>query len=131
MKRGRIVMAAVVVALLVGSGAFAADWHKIGSATLIFKNPQIEIKAKKSVEPCSQIRLRVTNEMVSVESLKLYFADGTTQEVDFDGVIRPGVESDPIAVENGPKTLERVELAHKATMRGGAKRAQITVQGAT
>lgn len=127
MKRSGILLGVLAMALA-ATGAFAGDWHKIGSATLVFKDPQIEIKVDGSAEPCSQIRLRASGEMVSVASLTLYFVDGTTQDVDLPGVLREGVASDPIAIEDGPKKLDRVELAHNAQGRGGALRAQIIVQ---
>jgi hypothetical protein len=129
MRKNRILLVMALVSMMAVATAQAADWSNIGSGTLVFKNPQVVIKVKKSAPPCSEIRVRLTGQMVNVKGVKMIFADGTSQEVDVNTSLRPGVASDPIKVDGGPKALEKVEIAHNAAGRGGSNRATITVQG--
>lgn len=127
MKRSGILLIALGV-VLAATVTWAGDWQKIGSATLVFKNPTVEIKAKTGADPCSQVRLSITGDMVRATSLTFYFTDGTKQEVELDAVLRPGIPSDPIAIEGGPKQVDHLELAHRANGGSGSRRAQITAQ---
>jgi len=129
MRGKSAIVLVLAVAVLAAGAAQAADWNKVGSGTLVFKHPQIDIKAKKSAQPCTQIRIKAAGEMVNVSTIKIFFADGSSQDVAFKDVLRPGVYSDPIDIDGGPKALEMIQLNHTVKGNRGSLRAQLTVQG--
>lgn len=121
----------VVAGCALAAAVSAADWQKLGSATLVFTHDQVAIDVKDDAGPCSQVKLRVAGEMVNVDKITFLFDDDSSQQADFNGVIRPGVDTDPISVADGPRTIKRVEITHNAGARGGARPAQVTAFGAS
>jgi hypothetical protein len=130
--RGKTAIVLMVAVCVVAAGVVqAADWKKVGSTTWVFKDAQLDVKAKKSAPACSQIRLRSSGEMVKVSKIKITFADGSTQDVAFNGVLRSGVFSDPIDIDGGPKTIAQIQVSHIMEGARAALRTQLTIQGTT
>jgi hypothetical protein len=129
MRNRRVLLAVMFVSSLALVSAQAADWSTIGSGILVFSKSEAAIKVKKSAAPCSEIRVRTKGEMVHLDSVKLTFADGSTQDIEVKQVLRPGIDSESIKIDGGPKDLETVEIFHNPGGRGASKRATITVQG--
>ena len=127
----RLVMVCSLVMLVAAGSAFAANgWQKLGNKTTVFKNGGEDIKIKKSDVAVSEIMFKVTGDVVEFTGVTVSFADGSSQDIAFEQLVRPGTNSDPIALEGGPKGIANLHVAFKgAAANGSSSRAVITVVG--
>jgi hypothetical protein len=127
----RLVVVCAVVMVVAAGSAFAGDgWQKLGNKSTVFKNGGEDIKIKKSDIPVGEIMFKVTGSTVEFTGVSLGFADGSSQEIEFEQDVEPGHSSDPIAIDDGPKAITSLHAAFKtADGKGSTSRAVITVVG--
>jgi hypothetical protein len=127
----RVVMVCALVFVVAAGSAFAGDgWQKLGSKTTVFKNNPEPVKIKKSDVPVGEIMFKVSGTTVEFTGVKMEFADGSSQETEFDQDVRPGMSSDPIAIDGGPKAISSLEFMYKVTPnKGTTGRSVVTVTG--
>jgi len=127
----RLTLVFAATALLAAGSAFAAGWEKLGSEVLLFKSHNAQIEVKKD-DACSQLKLKVASKGIRLSTMKITFSDGTSQTVEFDNaLLRPGDETDAIAIDGGAKKLQSVELDYApfdGLMNG---RSRVTLEGMT
>jgi hypothetical protein len=77
-----------------------------------------------------EVKLKVNGTWVRFTNLTLSFSDGTSQVIADRIDVEPGLTSEAIAIDGGPKTLTSVEITCEsaASARGG--RATIALLGA-
>jgi hypothetical protein len=121
---------AVVILVGVGSAYAGGDWQKMGSKAMVFKDASDTIKVKKADLSVSEIKFKVSGSWVRFQEVKVYFADGTTQEIEFKAKIEGGFTSDAIAIKSGPKAIEKVEITCKPCVGGNTPdRSTVTLLG--
>ena len=127
----RMVVVCSLVMMVAAGAAFAGDgWQKIGSKTTVFKNNPEPVKIKKSDLPVNEIMFKVTGTTVEFTGVKLGFADGSSQETELEQNVRPGMSSDPIAIDGGPKAISSLEFMYAVTPnKGTTGRSVVTVVG--
>jgi hypothetical protein len=130
MKATKMIVLVAMVAVLAGAGlAGAGDWQKLGGKTIAFKDEASTFTVETKDAPVGGIKLKVGGSWVRFTNLKLNFGDGTSQTVTDRIDVEPGLTSEAIAIEGGPKTLSSIEItcSSAASARGG--RATIAVLG--
>lgn len=93
----KIVVCLIVVAACAAGPVFAEDWTKLGSRTLLLSGGSDEVRIKKSVE-VSELVIQVKSHQVMLKTLKVTFADGSETTVEVEQRLRPGIDSEPIAL---------------------------------
>ena len=132
MKNGSRFASVFTIMVLVAVGsAFAADgWQKLGNKTTVFKNSSEIIKIKKSDAKVNEIMFKVSGNSVEFTGAKLSLADGSSQDVALDQMVRPGLTTDVIAIDGGPKAITQIEVMIAASVgTGSGSRSVITVVG--
>ena len=128
-KIGRVAFVVAVVGMLAMATAYASEWSKLGQNVFLFKANQDVIKVKSSA-PVTTIRFEDSGSPIRLMKATITFTDGSTQDVDFGNeYVRPGLSSQEIAIDGGPKAIKSVELAYASgnTSKGG--RATIKLYG--
>lgn len=120
--RFTIALVAVVVAV---SPVFADSPTKLASKVLLFHEPTITIDAKKDAQ-VGQLQLRVNDETIRVTQVVVHFADGSSETVDIQLNLYPGLMSEPMALDR-TGTVKSIDMTYTGTQ--GAQRARITVYG--
>ena len=105
-------MVAALVSILAAVPAEAADWDRIGRTTVVYNDEVATIKVKDDMA-CSQLKLSVAGKWIKFEEATIHFADGSTQKVDVDQRVEPGMDTDPIEVDGGAKTVKTFEVTYK------------------
>jgi hypothetical protein len=122
---------AAMVAVLAGAGvAGAADWQKLGGKTIAFKDEASTITIETKSAPVGEVKLKVSGTWVRFTNLTLSFSDGSSQVIADRIDVEPGLTSDPIAIEGGPKTLTSVEITCESANAARGGRATIALLGA-
>ena len=130
MRKARIVLVAAMVGLFAVGVVSAADgWQKIGSKTVVVNGKPKAVDLKTKDATVAAIKLKVGGEWVRFENLTLAFADGSSQVIDTPIDVAPGLTSDAIAIEGGPKPITGVTIAYKAASSARSGRATITILG--
>ena len=125
----RLALFAIVAMVAATLPAQAADWEKLGRTTLVFNDENGAIKIKDDMA-CNQIMFKVAGKWIEIDTVTLHFTDGSSQEVELGASIEPGQESEPIAIDGGAKSLEKVEFAYKPVDRQWTGRTNVTLLGA-
>jgi hypothetical protein len=130
MSERKKVAVLAMVALLVGVAmAGAGDWQKLGSKTLAFKDEPIAVALETKDASVGEIKFKVGGSWVRFSGLTLNFSDGTSQAIEGDFDVEPGLTSDPIAVDGGPKTIASVEFTCSSAVSARGGRASIAILG--
>lgn len=130
MSEWKKVAVLAIVAMFVGAAmAGAGDWQKLGSKTLAFKDEPIVVALETKDAAVGEIKFKVGGSWVRFSGLTINFSDGSSQAIEGSFDVEPGLTSDPIAIDGGPKTIANVEFtcSSAVTARGG--RASIAVIG--
>jgi hypothetical protein len=130
MSERKKVAVLAMVALLVGATmAGAGDWQKLGSKTLAFKDEPIAVAVETKDASVGEIKFKVGGSWVRFSGLTLNFSDGSSQTIDGDFDVEPGLTSDPIAIDGGPKTIASVEFTCSSAVSARGGRASIAILG--
>jgi hypothetical protein len=120
----------VMVALIVGGSlASAGDWQKLGSKAIAFKDKPVDITLTAKDVPAAEIKLKVSGTWVRFTSVTLNFSDGSSQTIADQIDVEPGLTSDPIAVDGGPKAIASIDLSCESASSARGGRATIAVLG--
>ncbi len=121
-----LVMVAMVAA---GSLASAGDWHKLGSKAIAFKDKPVEISVKAKDASVNELKLKVNGAWVRFTSMTVNFSDGTSQTFDEQIDVEPGMTSEALALEAGPKQIATIDVTCESANAARGGRATIAVLG--
>jgi len=119
----------VVAALLVAGSAVAGDWQKIGNKTVVFGNTEDTSSISAKGMAVSQVAFKISGDWVRLTNITLNFDDESSQIIENLERVRPGLTSDGITIDEGPKTLTSIDFSFKATSSAKQGRATVTVLG--
>jgi hypothetical protein len=122
MKRN-VFVACVIAALLVAGTAVANDWQKLGKKTLVFGEAEETTTMKTSGEAAS-VTFKITGDWARLTQVTFNFSDGSKQVVEEPEIVRPGLTSQPITIDGGPKTIDSIDLTYSSA---GANRGRASV----
>ena len=106
--RGAFVLAMVAVASLVS--ASAGDWQVLGQGVVDFRTDPQVINAKADTGAVGKIKLYVEQKELEINSVKIVFANGESQDVTLKQYVAPGHATKVIDINGGAQTVQRVEL---------------------
>ena len=126
---GRLAFVAVVVGMLAMTTAYASEWTKLGDNVFLFTANTDVIKVK-SDEAVNKVRFEDNGNAIRLKEATITFQDGSTQKVDFNNeYVRPGMSSQEIAIDGGPKALKSVELSYASGTTSTRGRATLKLFG--
>jgi hypothetical protein len=128
MMRRAVFVSCVIAALLVAGTAVASDWQKLGKKNLAFGDAEETTTVKASGE-ASNITFRISGDWVRLTGVTFNFSDGSKQMVEEPENIRPGLTSQPIAIDGGPKSVESIDITFQAAASSGRGRATVIFRG--
>jgi len=128
MRKGAFVVF-VIAAMLVAGAATAGDWQKLGRKTVSFNGKEKAVSITAKGEPVSQVAFKLGGDWMHLTHVTLNFDDGSSQAIEDLEDIRPGMTSEGIAVEGGPKKVASIEVSYRAATAGGQGRGSITALG--
>lgn len=118
------------VVLLISVPVFSGDWVKLGTEVVHLEADNDVLAAKNGAAAVSQVKLKVKGATLKINSVTLVFADGTSQQAELGTDVRPGFETEPIAVDGGAKAIKEVQISYRARSSNRSGRASITAYGA-
>lgn len=121
------IVLAVVVALAVTQAAMASEWQKLGAKT-IWDNATSEVVKVKGAPTVSQLQFKVSGKPIRVQTVKVFFADGGSQDLAVNQSIQPGFVGEPVALD-GAKAIEHLEIGLMLLDTQSRRGATITVLG--
>ncbi len=128
-KIGRAALVVAAVGMLAMATAYASEWSKLGQNVFLFTAKQDVIKVKSS-DAVSKIRFEDNGTPIRLMKATITFADGSTQNVDFNNeYVRPGLSTQEIAIDGGPKALQSVEMTYASGTTSSSGRATIKLYG--
>ena len=128
-KINRVAFVVAVVGMLAMATAYASEWTKMGSNVFLFTAKQDVIKVK-SDDAVSKIRFEDNGDPIRLLKATITFQDGSTQAVDFNNeYVRPGLSSQEIAIDGGPKAIKSVEMTYASGNTRNNGRATIKLYG--
>ena len=122
-----MVVCLLVLAAVAAGPAFADDWTKLGNRTLLLADGSDEVKIKKDLE-VSELAIQVKSHQVMLKTLEVTFADGSETTVEVGQNLRPGIDSEPIALGR-TGALQNVVLIVDDSGFTASDRVQTTVYG--
>lgn len=128
MRKSAFVMF-IVVAIMVAGTAAAGDWQKLGKKTVVFGNTEESASVSAKGDAVSQIAFKIGGDWVRLNQVTLNFSDGSTQMIDDMESVRPGLTSDAIAIDGGPKTITSIDFSYQAASSSRQGRATVTALG--
>lgn len=128
-ERKKIAVLAMVALLVGATMAGAGDWQKLGSKTLAFKDEPIAVAVETKDASVGEIKFKVGGSWVRFSGLTLNFSDGSSQAIEGTFDVEPGLTSDPIAVDGGPRTIASVEFTCSSAVSARGGRASIAILG--
>jgi hypothetical protein len=127
MKRS-VFVTCVIAALLIAGTAVANDWQKLGKKNLAFGDAEETTTVKASGE-ASNVTFRLSGDWMRLTEVTFNFSDGSKQTLDEPENVRPGLTSQPITINGGPKTIDSIDLTYRAAGTGGRGRATVAFHG--
>lgn len=128
MRKSAFVMF-IVVAIMVAGTAVAGDWQKLGKKTVVFGNTEDSASVSAKGDAVSQIAFKISGDWVRLNQVTLNFGDGSTQMIDDMESVRPGLTSEAIAIDGGPKTITSFDFSYQAASSSRQGRATVTALG--
>ena len=119
----------VIAAMLVAGSAVAGDWQKLGKKTVVFGNAEDTSTISVKGISVSQIAFKTGGDWLRLTEVILTFDDGSSQTIEDLKGVKPGVISEGVAVDGGPKTLTSVEFSFQAASSGKQGRATVSALG--
>lgn len=128
MRKSAFVMF-IVVAIMVAGTAAAGDWQKLGKKAVVFGNTEESASVSAKGDAVSQIAFKISGDWLRLNQVTLNFSDGSTQMIDDMESVRPGLTSDAIEIDGGPKTITSFEFSYQAASSSRQGRATVTALG--
>ena len=128
MKKGALVMF-VIAGMLIAGAATAGDWQKLGRKTVSFNGKEKAVSISAKGDPISEVAFKLGGDWMKLTQVTLTFDDGSSQAIDNLDDIRPGMTSEAIAIEGGPKNVSSIDISYRAATEGGQGRGSITALG--
>ena len=119
----------VVAAMLVAGMAVANDWQKVGKKTVVFGNAEETASINAKENTVSQVAFKISGDWVGLNQVTLNFSDGTSQTIEDVPRVRPGLTSEGIAINGGPKTITTIDFSYQAVSSSSQGRATVIVLG--
>lgn len=137
MKKALILLFAVIIsysnANAQKAGVVLSDtkgWHKIGSATVDFQRDTDEIYVL-GADRFADLKFKVENASINLIGLKVYFEDGTTEDVtsNFPFSVQAPGESKVINLKGGERDLKKVRFTYSTVNNMKDKKATVELWG--
>ena len=128
MRKGACVMF-VIAAMLVAGAATAGDWQKLGRKTVSFNGKEKAVSISAKGDAVSQVAFKLGGDWMRLNQVTLNFDDGLNQAIEDLGEVRPGMTSESIAIEGGPKTISSIDISYESASPGSQGRGTITALG--
>lgn len=128
MRKSAFVMC-VIAAMLVAGAAVAADWQKLGKKTVVFGNTEDSASITAKGDAVSQIAFKISGDWVRLNQVTLNFTDGSTQTIEEIEKVKPGLTSEGIAIDGGPKTITSIDFTFQAASSSRQGRGTVILLG--
>ena len=128
MRKSAIVMCVITAMLVVGAAA-ASDWQKLGKKTVVFGNAEETASINAKGDAVSQVAFKISGDWVGLNQVTLNFDDGSSQTIEDVPRVRPGLTSEGVAIEGGPKTITTIDFSYQAVSSSSQGRATVIVLG--
>jgi len=137
MKKTLIILFAVAagysIACAQKPGVVLSDtkgWHKIGTTTVDFQRDTDAISVM-GADRFAAIRFKVENASVNLVSLKVYYEDGTSEDVstNFPFLVQAPGESRVIDLKGGERSLKKVQFTYSTVNNKKDKKAHVELWG--
>lgn len=92
---------ALVVTLLSAGASYAREWERLGERHVGFRNDHDIIEVGRHEGRFTRLRLRVRDNDIKLNSIKVMFGNGEVEDVVFNEHIRAGGESPAINLRTG------------------------------
>jgi hypothetical protein len=119
----------VIGAVLVAGAAAAGDWQKLGKKGVVFGNTEETASIATEGEAVSQVSFKISGEWIRLNQITLNFDDGSAQTIQEIDNVRPGLTSEGITIEGGPKTITSIDFSYQAASSAGQGRATVIALG--
>lgn len=119
----------VIAAMLVAGSAVAGDWQKLGKKTVAFGDAEDTSTISVKGVAISQIAFKTGGDWLRLTEVILTFDDGSSQTIEDLKGVKPGVISEGVTVDGGPKTLTSIEFSFQAASSGKQGRATVSALG--
>jgi hypothetical protein len=125
----KITVLFVLVFLFASTGVQAQDgWRFIADKTVAFGADHDVIITGNTNDDFRKLKLRVTDGPLKMYDMKVYFDNGSVQDVSIRSLIRQGGESRVIDLDGGLRHIKRIEFWYET--KGFRKgRARVAVWG--
>jgi hypothetical protein len=77
----------------------------------------------------ASVAFKISGDWVRFTEVTLNFSDGSKQTLEDPEKVRPGMTSEPIAIDGGPKTLSSIDFMYKAASSANQGRATVIFLG--
>ncbi len=119
----------VIATLLVAGSAAAGDWEKLGKKTVVFGNAEKADSISAKGDAIEQISFKFSGDWVDLTAVTLNFDDGSSQIIEEPESVKPGLTSEAISIEGGPKAVSSIDFSYKAASSSRQGRATVTALG--
>jgi hypothetical protein len=127
--RQKIAVLTMVALIAAGSLASAGDWQKLGSKAVAFKDKPVNLTLKTKDATVGEIKLKVAGTWVRFTSMTINFSDGTSQMIEQQIDVEPGLTSEAIAIDSGPRAIATIDLTCSSASSARGGRATIAIIG--
>jgi hypothetical protein len=120
----KLIFLGVALGFLAGAAAVLdaapkGPWKLLGERTVTDRVDHDVIRVTGKRGQWSAVKLAVRKHAVEFRSVKVFFANGTVQDLEIRRVIPAGGESRVIDLEGDSRTINRIELRYDAQSLGG------------
>ena len=119
----------VIAAMLVAGAATAGDWQKLGKKTVSFNGKEKVVSITAKGEPVNQVVFKFGGDWMRLTHITLNFDEGSSQAIEDLEDVRPGMTSESIAIEGGPKKVASIDISYRSAGASGQGRGTITALG--
>ena len=127
--RQKIAVLTMVALIAASSLVSAGDWQKLGSKAVAFKDKPVDITLTTKDATVGEIKLKVAGTWVRFSAVRINFSDGTSQMIERQIDVEPGLTSEAIAIDSGPKAIATIDLTCSTASSARGGRATIAVLG--
>jgi len=121
-------LVAIGLALPVAADATAGDWERLGVREVDGRLDRDVIPVTVTEGRFQKIQLRVARSSMEIFDLKVFFGNGTYQDVEVRSKFAPGSSSRVIDLDGGDRVIQQVEFTY-GNVSKGRKPARVVVWG--
>lgn len=126
----RILMAALAMMLFSAGMASAGEWVELGERAVNFSNDYDTIEVGRREGRFHRLKLVVRKNEIKLNSIKVYFSDGSVEPLEYDRHIAPGGEAEiPLPGGWHGRHIHKVELHYHTVREWRDREAHVVLWG--